>query len=133
MTLDSIHKRLLDHLKTGVVLLDSDLKLLYINIAAEALLEMSDKKAKQLFIGDILIKAEEDIGEMQIAMVKNISFTKRKAELQLPHGKSIFVDYTLSPFELEGEAQALLEISSLGHSQSISREESLHSSHATTR
>lgn len=133
MTLDSIHKRLLDHLKTGVVLLDSNLRLLYINIAAEALFEMSDKKAKHLFIGDILINAEEDIGEMQTAMVKNTSFTKRKAELQLPNDKSIFVDYTLSPFEFEGEAQALLEISSLGHSQRISREESLHSAHATTR
>ena len=75
MTLDSIHKRLLDHLKTGVVLLDSNLRLLYINIASEALFEMSDKKAKHLFIGDILINAEEDIGEMQTAMVKNTSFT----------------------------------------------------------
>ncbi len=115
------------------MLLDSNLRLLYINIASEAVFEMSDKKAKHLFIGDILINAEEDIGEMQTAMVKNTSFTKRKAELQLPNDKSIFVDYTLSPFEFEGEAQALLEISSLGHSQRISREESLHSAHATTR
>ncbi|NKB33379.1 MAG: PAS domain-containing sensor histidine kinase [Pseudomonadales bacterium] len=133
MTLDNVHKRLLDNLKTGVVLLDSNLRLLYINIAAEALFEISDRKAKQLFIGDIIINAEEDIGEMQTAIVKHSSFTKRKAELNVLHDKTIFVDYTLSPFEFEGESQALLEISSLEHAKRISREESLQSAQATTR
>ncbi|MDD9891546.1 MAG: nitrogen regulation protein NR(II) [Gammaproteobacteria bacterium] len=133
MTLENVHKRLLDQLKTGVVLLDSNLRLLYINIAAEALLEISDKKARHLFIGDIITNAEEDIGEMQTAMVKNSSFTKRKAELNVMRDKTIFVDYTLSPFEYEGESKALMEINSLEHSQRISREESLNSAHATTR
>jgi len=133
VTLDTVHKRLLDNLKTGVVLLDDELRLLYINIAAEALFEISDKKANQLFIGDIIINAEEDIGEMQTAMVKNGSFTKRKVELNVLHNKTIFVDYTLSPFEIGGENQALLEISSLEHSARISREESLLSAQATTR
>lgn len=113
--------------------MDEDLRLLYINIAAESLFEISDKKARQLFIGDILINAEEDIGEMQTAMVKRSSFTKRKAELNVLHNKTIFVDYTLSPFEVDGETQALIEISSLEHSHRISREESLHSAQATTR
>jgi len=133
VTLENVHKRLLDQLKTGVVLLDSNLRLLYINIAAEALLEISDKKARQLFIGDIFTNAEEDIGEMQTAIVKNSSFTKRKAELKVMRDKTIFVDYTLSPFEFEGETQALMEISSLEHSQRINREETLNSAHATTR
>ena len=133
MPVYDLHKCLLDHLKTGVVLLDSDLRLLYINISAEALLGVSDKKARLSFIGDIINSAEEDIGEIQTAMVKNSSFTKRKAELKVLHSKTIFVDYTLSPFEVEGNKHALMEISSLEHSQRISREESLNSAHATTR
>lgn len=133
MTLDNIHKRLLDFLKTGVVLLDSNLRLLYLNMAAEALLEISNKKAYQLFIGDIIVNAEKDIGEMQTALVKKSSFTKRKAELEVFNNKTLFVDYTLNPFEIDGELQALLELNSLEHTQRISREESLHSAHATTR
>ena len=97
MAQDCVPQILLDHLKTGVVLLDSNLRLLHINIAAEALLDISNKKAKHLFIGDIISNAEEDIGEIQTAMVKNSSFTKRKAELNMLHSKTIFVDYTLSP------------------------------------
>ena len=65
MTLDTVHKRLLDNLNTGVLLLDDELRLLYINLAAENLLEISDRKARQLFISDVFIEAAEDITEMQ--------------------------------------------------------------------
>lgn len=133
MTLGDDHKLLLDNLKTGVVLLDNNLRLLYLNMAAEALIDISDRKAHQLFIGDIFINAAEDTGEMQTAIQNHSSFTKRKAELKLVHGKSLFVDYTISPFDVDGEKRALLELSSLEHSHRISREESLHSAHTTTK
>lgn len=128
-----MHKRLLDNLKTGVVMLDKDLRLLYLNVAAENLLEISVRKANMLFIGDVFIKAAEDIGEMQTALANSNSFTKRQAQLKLMHGKSVDVDYTITPFEENGERRALLEITSLEHSYRISREESLNSTHATTR
>ena len=131
--LDSVHKRLLDQLKTGVVLLDSKLRLLYINVAAESLLDISESKANQLFIGDVIFNAEEDILEIQTALVNNASFTKHRAELQVMHDKIIFVDYTINPFEENGETQALLELKSVAHSHRINREESLHSAHITTR
>lgn len=133
VTLENSHKRLLDNQKTGVVVLDKDLRLLYLNVAAENLLEISFRKANMLFIGDVLIKAAEDIGEMQTALNNNSSFTKRQAQLQLMHGKTVDADYTITPFEDDGEQRALLEITSLEHSYRISREESLNSTHATTR
>ena len=130
---DKAYKRLLDNLKTGVVLLDSKLRLLYLNIAAESLLEISHRKASQLFIGDLFISAAEDIGEMQTALTNIRSFTKRKAQLRLMHGKSINVDYSITPFEEKGEQRALLELNSLEHSSRLDREESLNSTHTTTR
>ena len=133
MILENLHKRLLDNLKTGVVFLDSELRFTYINAAAQALLEISDRKVHDVFIGDVLVNADKDIDEIQTAMIKNNSFTKRKAELRIVHNKAIFVDYTISPFEHDGKIQALLELNSAEHSQRISREESLHSAHATTR
>jgi two-component system, NtrC family, nitrogen regulation sensor histidine kinase GlnL len=133
VTLDNVHKRLLDNLKTGVLLLDSKLRLLYINAAAEALLDVSDRKAQNLFIGDLLLDAQDDIGEMRNALANNSSYTKRMVELQLYHDKSLFVDYTINTFEENGEIQALLELNSLEHSQRISREASLESARATTK
>lgn len=133
MTLEIVHKRLLDNLKTGVVVMDNKLRLLYLNMAAENLLDISVRKANQLSIGDIFIKAAEDISEMQTALNNNNSFTKRQTRLQLRHGKVVDVDYTITPFEESGEQHALLEITSLEHSYRISREELLNSTHATTR
>ncbi len=133
MTLDNVHKRLLDTLKTGVILLDSKLRLLYINLAAENLLEVSNRQARQLFIGELFIEADADIADMKAALKNNSSITKRKAELRILHDKTIYVDYTVNPFEENGEMQAIIELNSLEHSARISREETLHTAHTTTR
>lgn len=133
MTLDNVHKRLLDTLKTGVVLLDHKLRLLYMNMAAEALLDISDRKAHGLFIGALLVNAEDDIREMQNALTNKSSYTMRRAELDLMHGKTLLVDYTFNPFEENGKTQALLELSSLEHANRINREQSLHHARETTR
>lgn len=133
MTLDNAHKRLLDNLKTGVILLDADLRIRYLNAAAQHLMELSERKANGLFIGAVFLSTAEDITAMQTALRNDNSFTKRHVELHLPQGKSLIVDYTLNPFEDGGEQLALLELNSLEHSHRISREESLSSAHATTR
>ena len=132
MTLDTVHKRLLDNLNTGVLLLDDELRLLYINLAAENLLEISDRKARQLFISDVFVEAAEDITEMQAALASRSSFTRRKAEFLLSHGKVITVDYSINTFKENGQTQALLELNSLEHVNRVSREETLSSAHATT-
>ena len=74
------------------------------------------------FIGDVLKNAEEDIGEMQTAIAKNSSLTKLRAELHTIHSKKLVVDYTINPFEKNGETNALLELNSIEQSQKITRE-----------
>jgi two-component system nitrogen regulation sensor histidine kinase GlnL len=133
VTLDNVHKRLLDNLKTGVLLLDAELCLLYMNMQAEHLLDISDTKANQAFIGDVLIGAESDIAEIRSAMASNSSFTKRSVELTVRPGKTVLVDYTINPVSENGNIQAVLELTSLEHSHRISQEESLHTAHLTTR
>ena len=133
MTLDNIHKQLLDSLKTGVILLDSDLRLRYMNLEAEQLLAISDSKANNQFIGELLLDAEEEIREISMAVDKGISVTRRMAELHLKHKRSILVDYTINPYKADGEVSALLELNSLEHAQRINREEILSSARATTK
>ena len=70
MILENLHKQLLDNLKTGVVFLDSELRFIYINAAAQALLEISDRKVHDVFIGDVLVNADKDIDEIQTAMIE---------------------------------------------------------------
>ncbi len=133
VTLDNVHKRLLDNLKTGVLLLDSDLRLLYLNMEAESLLDISDSKANQLHIGDVLLNAADDVAEMRNALENNVSFTKRAAELTIKPGKTLLADYTINPVADNGNIQAIVEITSLEHSHRITQEESLQTAHHTTR
>ncbi len=133
VTLDNVHKRLLDNLRTGVLLLDSDLRLLYMNMEAESLLDISDKKAHQLFIGDVLLNAKDDIAEMRHAVETNNSLTKRAVELTIKHGKTLLADYTINPVAENGNVQAILEVTSLEHSHRITKEESLQTAQLTTK
>ena len=130
---NNIHKQLLDSLKTGVLLLDSDLRLKYINMGAEQLLAISDSKANNQFIGELLLDAEEEIREIRMALERGISVTRRRAELHLKHKRSILVDYTINPYEADGDVSALVELNSLEHAQRINQEEILSAARATTQ
>ncbi|MCB1672479.1 MAG: nitrogen regulation protein NR(II) [Gammaproteobacteria bacterium] len=133
MTLDNQHKRLLDQLKTGVLLLDRNLRILYLNLEAEALLEISGNQAPKLTLPDILLAADEDIRGIRRAIRSGTSFTKHRASFRLITGKNIVVDYTINPFDDEGQEQVMMEMHSKHYSQRISRDEVLLSTQATTR
>ncbi|MDF1766640.1 MAG: nitrogen regulation protein NR(II) [Gammaproteobacteria bacterium] len=133
MTVDKIHKKLLDHLKTGVLLLDEALCVRFMNLAAEQLFEISGRKALGSSLDQLLIGADEDLAEVSAALANSTSFTKREARLMLSHGKRIEIDYTVNVFEDNQGKQLLLELSSLEHAYRINREESLNSVHSTTR
>ncbi|MGM0633284.1 MAG: PAS domain-containing protein, partial [Pseudomonadota bacterium] len=60
MTLDSLQKHLLDNLTTGVIALDDDLHLRYINLAAESLLALSGRQIMGAPLGDLIIDGEQD-------------------------------------------------------------------------
>lgn len=133
MTLDNVHKRLLDQLKTGVILLDADLRVAYMNLAAEDLLEISGRQANKLFLGEMLVSAREDIREIKNAIRSNTTYTKHRTRFMLANGKDITVDYSITPIEDDEQSQVLMEVHSLTYSQRISRDEALLSTQATTR
>jgi two-component system nitrogen regulation sensor histidine kinase GlnL len=133
LTLEKLHKRLLDNLTTGILVLDERLHLGYINLAAESLLAISGRQFSGSHIRDFLIDSEQDIVEISNAHADNRSFTKRRTELHLLHGKSITVDYTITPLTDLADAYILMEIQALTYAERINRDETLISTHETTR
>jgi two-component system nitrogen regulation sensor histidine kinase GlnL len=130
---DDLYKRLLDNLSTGVIAFDEDLRLSYINPAAESIIAISGRQIQQFWIGDIFTHAEQDIADIRNAVLSHHSFTKRKAELHMPQGKTIVVDYTITPLVDIAGAEILMEIQSINYAERISKEEALISTHETTR
>jgi len=90
-------RRLLDSMSTAVLLLDAELRLQYINLAAESLLAISGRQLQHAFIGDIFVNAEQDVHDIKQALQMQHSFTKRKAQLQLLNGRLLQGDYTVTP------------------------------------
>lgn len=127
------YKRLLDTLATSILVLDENLRLQYINLAAETLLAISGRQVNNAFVGDIFINATDDVADIRQAVDAHHSFTKRKTQLHLINGKSLQVDYTVTPLNDFPDAAVVIEIQSMNYAERISRDETLISTHETTR
>ncbi|WP_121173032.1 nitrogen regulation protein NR(II) [Kushneria sinocarnis] len=117
-----MHQRLLEHLTTAVVLLDEQLRVRWLNPAAEALLSVSLSRAGNTFL-ECLDGEEGRISTMLRQSLRDQHpFTQREAQLFLSSGESITVDYTATPLSAR---ELLLEFESRDRLMRISREETL--------
>jgi two-component system nitrogen regulation sensor histidine kinase GlnL len=130
----SLQRRLLDHLRTGVLLLDNRLVVRYLNPAAEMLLSTSAARA----IGQPLPDYFFDDDDVRVALQECIDeghpFTRREARLVVSPDQEITVDYSVSQLNEPGMPLSLLvEMQSLDRLLRISREEALIHAHNATR
>lgn len=130
-----INQRLLEHLNTGILLLDSNLTVIYMNPAAEALLEMSGKRCLGVSFAELAIESEDATEALHQALRSNHSFTKREAVIHLHNHNQITLDYSASPVQHpETRAPSLLiELQGRDRLMRISREEQLIATQETTR
>ena len=129
---ENLNTSLLDNLTTAVVLLNKDLKVIYINPAAEALLETSDKHSHNLYIGEILLNEKQIIKPLKSVMDNGITYISRKVRLLKNNTSSMTVDYSASRVLYQNETFIMLELQELDRSYNISRKEMLISNHETT-
>jgi len=133
VSISNLHKRLLDNLSTSIIVFDEELRLTYINLAAESLIAISGRQIQNAWIGDIFFDAEKDIDDIKNATESHHSFTKRRTELYLPQGRTILVDYTITPLVETDHKLVLMELHGLNYAERINKEEALVSAHETTR
>ena len=129
----SLHKRLLDNLRTSVLLLDGDLVVRYLNPAAEILLSTSASRALGSPLPDFFFADEEVRTALEQCINNGHPFTRREAHLHVSPGVEAIVDYSVSHLSEPGEPQTLLvEIQPLDRLLRITREEALiHANQAT--
>jgi two-component system, NtrC family, nitrogen regulation sensor histidine kinase GlnL len=124
---------LLDHQTTSVVVLDDDLAVLYLNQAAEALLEVSGTRVRGEPIERIFSDPSTPETALQEVIVKGQPFTKRHARVRMSSGVFMTVDYTVSPIIDRGPERLLLEIQPLDRILRINRDDQHASVQETTR
>lgn len=124
-------KQLLDNLITAVIVLDADLKLFHINVAAEMLLGISGEQAVGKPIQYCFNELDGTPASLREALQFNHHFTKRRARWRLHNHSEITVDYSVTPSaELD---MVIVEVQPLDRLLRISREEAMLSSQETSR
>lgn len=129
---DNLNTSLLDNLTTAIILLNKDLHVIYINPAAEALLETSDRHSHNTYIGDVLLNVKELVKSLKSVKENGITFIARKVKLVKANTNRMTVDYSASRLIYENDTYVMLEIQELDRSYNISRKEMLISNHETT-
>lgn len=135
-TLDqnALFRRILENLNTAVLLLDSDLCLIYINPASEMLFALSAHRATGQRITKLFHNNRDFIANLERALTTSHPFTERELSLTLANGHEVTVDCTISPLTMGGTATYLLvELAQLDRQLRIAREESLLAQHRATR
>ncbi len=130
-----LNQQLLDYLNTGTLLLDVDLSVIYMNPAAEALLQVSGRRGIGEPFYELAWESEEDRAALQDSVKTGYTFTKREAEVVLHNTQSITVDYSVSPI-VHPESRTpclLIEIQGRDRLMRISREEQIIAKQETTR
>ena len=92
-----LNQQLLEYLNAGILLLDVDLSVIYMNPAAEVLLQVSGRRGIGEAFYDLAWESKEDRDALQVSVNTGYTFTKRETEIILHNTQCITVDYSVSP------------------------------------
>lgn len=130
---EALQRALLENLTTATLLLDSELRLEYMNPAAEMLLAVSGQRSLGHFISELFTESPEALCSLRQAVEKAHPFTKREAILTSVNGHGLIVDYIVSPILIRHKTLILLEILQRDRLLRMSKEEAQLSKQETTR
>ena len=133
MTENQLNHLLLDNLSTAVVLLNDKLEICYLNPAAENLLAISAVRIHGTAVSELFIDSNESLDSLYEAVKTGHPFTQRQASLNLMDQSRITVDLTATPLQQGAASQLLVEMQPMDRLMRINREETLLSTHDTTR
>lgn len=113
---------------TACVCLDTDLRVTYMNPAAEMLFAIGAKKAAAAPFLQIIHVPEQISSRLDQVLKYDRRFTKRAVSLLKPgHDEPIVVDCTISPYQSEWQEKKglLIEFHSVDHQVKIARENAM--------
>ncbi|MFK7731137.1 MAG: nitrogen regulation protein NR(II) [Pseudomonadales bacterium] len=140
MKAERFSAQLLESLNASIIVLDDELDVLFLNHAAESLLECSNKRAVGCPLAGLFLPGLQKFEDLADDIVCESPFTQRSIKMVLASGKEITVDLAATHLEpgaankrTTDRARYLLEMQGLDRILRISREETLLASQTTSR
>ena len=124
---------ILDHISTGVIALDAQLRLTAINSAAEVLLEASATRVMGTHASLLVLRAEELLETLKHARSTRATLARRGMLLTTHGGQEVQIDLIVTAIQGEQGDSLVLELIPIDRLQRISREESMLHAQETTR
>ena len=132
-TSTEMNENILDNLCTALILLDHELRVCFINQAAENLLETSANQILGAPIVDLVSGLDSVVSVFYDAIQSGQPYAQRLAELGLLNGNTITVNFTITPIS-EGEwPRLLVELHALDRYLRIDRDAASHEHQEITR
>ena len=122
------YRRIVENLATAVLVVEGqDLRLRYVNPAAEALFGISERQLRGLRLDEIVPEAGAFLDVLRRAASSGHALTEREMTLVLPHAvRPVKADCTVTPVvERGGHVELVVELLSIDRILRIAREESL--------
>ncbi len=134
MFASSFHKRILENLSTAVFLLDHELKVSYLNPAAEILLQISYRRILKAYFPDLFARIDETlVKEFHTILESGHTYTQREGEFLLHNNELLLMDCTASSASIDGRNVLIIEMQQKDRLLRISREEQLMESQETSK
>lgn len=133
MQLDA-YQRILENLSTAVAVLDDALRFVWLNPAAEILLESSSNQVAGHALADFLPGNRRFIKTLHQIRESGRTLTERGLRLTLQNGRTATVDCTVTvAADDEGRSELLLEMDQVDRLMRLTREEARLEQHAANR
>ncbi len=134
-TKSPLEKTVLDHLNTAVMLFGSDLRLRYLNPAAEMLFQVSSRHVVGQHAKSLLPCPGRKVEHrLNMALRSRHPFTERELNVSVIDGRTITVNCTVLPLHhFDAEPELLVELYQVDRQLRITREEHLLSQHHATQ
>jgi len=130
---DRFLRQILDNLTTAVLLLDGELRLSFMNPAAEMLLAVSGQRVFQQPISDLFKDTAAALESLHNAVENAHPFTKREAQLTLSNNQTLMVDYSVTPIMAANRNWLLIELYPRDRLLRITKEEAQLSKQEVTK
>lgn len=134
MVKTELHEHILENLNEAVTLFGQDLRLRYLNPAAEMLLGGSARQLLGMPFADLIMPREPVLDQLREAIASHHPFSKHEQIINLFNGKEITADFTVNVLHSHfGETEVLFEITPIDRLLRITREDTLLAQQIATR
>jgi len=108
--MDNLNKKYLLELNTGILILDSSLKVVEINPSAMSFLDISESASLGNNIDQLFYEEPDNKKALINSLKEHRGYTKTDALLHLKKGDKVLCDYSVHPITQESDSLLLIEI-----------------------